>query len=84
VDRAPGLSVRLKLTLSYAASLMLAGALLLAARGRVVSADEPLERVWDEAADPFTTTVKSTINRLRAKLGEPPVIVTVLQGGDRI
>ncbi|HXA30087.1 MAG TPA: HAMP domain-containing sensor histidine kinase [Candidatus Angelobacter sp.] len=31
MDRAPGLSVRLKLTLSYAAFLMLAGALLLAA-----------------------------------------------------
>ena len=57
---------------------------LLAARGRVVSAEELLERVWDEEADPFTTTVKSTINRLRAKLGEPPVIVTVPQGGYRI
>jgi DNA-binding response OmpR family regulator len=57
---------------------------LLAAQGRVVSPEELLERVWDEAADPFTTTVKSTINRLRAKLGEPPVIVTVTQGGYRI
>ena len=57
---------------------------LLAAGGRVVSAEELLERVWDEAADPFTTTVKSTINRLRAKLGEPPVIATVPQGGYRI
>jgi DNA-binding response OmpR family regulator len=57
---------------------------LLAAGGRVVSAEELLERVWDEAADPFTTTVKSTINRLRAKLGEPSMIVTVPQGGYRI
>jgi len=57
---------------------------LLAAQGRVVSAEELLERVWDEAADPFTTTVKSTINRLRAKLGQPPVIVTVPQGGYRL
>jgi DNA-binding response OmpR family regulator len=57
---------------------------LLAARGRVVSAEELLERVWDEEADPFTTTVKSTINRLRAKLGEPPVITTVQGGGYRI
>jgi DNA-binding response OmpR family regulator len=57
---------------------------LLAARGRVVSAEELLERVWDEAADPFTTTVKATINRLRAKLGDPPVIETVPQGGYRI
>ncbi len=56
---------------------------LLAAQGRVVSAEELLERVWDEAADPFTTTVKATINRLRAKLGAP-VIETVPQGGYRI
>jgi DNA-binding response OmpR family regulator len=57
---------------------------LLAAGGRVVSAEELLERVWDEAADPFTTTVKATINRLRAKLGAPPVIETVPQSGYRI
>ena len=57
---------------------------LLAAQGRVVSAEELLERVWDEAADPFTTTVKATINRLRSKLGEPPVIHTVPQGGYRV
>jgi DNA-binding response OmpR family regulator len=57
---------------------------LLAARGRVVSAEELLERVWDEAADPFTTTVKATINRLRAKLGDPPAIETVPHGGYRI
>jgi DNA-binding response OmpR family regulator len=57
---------------------------LLGAGGRVVSAEELLERVWDEEADPFTTTVKSTINRLRTKLGDPPVIVTVPQGGYRI
>ena len=57
---------------------------LLAARGRVVSAEELLERVWDEAADPFTTTVKATINRLRAKLGEPSLIETVPRTGYRI
>jgi DNA-binding response OmpR family regulator len=57
---------------------------LLAAQGRVVAAEELLERVWDEAADPFTTTVKATINRLRQKLGDPPVIETVPQGGYRI
>ncbi|GAA4499765.1 response regulator transcription factor [Actinoallomurus oryzae] len=57
---------------------------LLAADGRAVSAEELLERVWDEAADPFTTTVKATINRLRAKLGAPPVIETVPQAGYRI
>jgi DNA-binding response OmpR family regulator len=57
---------------------------LLTGQGRVVPAEELLERVWDEAADPFTTTVKATINRLRAKLGDPPVIETVPQGGYRI
>jgi len=57
---------------------------LLASGGRVVSAEELLDRVWDEAADPFTTAVKTTIRRLRAKLGDPPVIHTVRQGGYRI
>ena len=47
-------------------------------------AEELLERVWDEAADPFTTAVKTTIHRLRAKLGDPPVIRTVREGGYRI
>ncbi len=58
--------------------------LLLAADGRVISAEEVLERVWDEAANPFTTTVKTTIGRLRAKLGQPPMIETVREGGYRI
>jgi len=57
---------------------------LLGAAGRIVSAEELLERVWDENADPFTTTVKVTIRRLRAKLGEPPLIETVSHGGYRI
>jgi DNA-binding response OmpR family regulator len=57
---------------------------LLAADGRVVSAEELLERVWDEAVNPFTSTVKTTIGRLRSKLGEPPVIETVREGGYRI
>ena len=57
---------------------------LLAAGGRVVSAEELLERVWDEMADPFTTAVKSTVRRLRAKLGDPPAIGTVREGGYRI
>jgi DNA-binding response OmpR family regulator len=57
---------------------------LLAADGRAVSAEELLMRVWDEAANPFTTTVKTTIARLRAKLGEPSLIETVREGGYRI
>jgi len=58
--------------------------LLLAAGGIVVPAEELLERVWDEAANPFTNTVKMTVSRLRAKLGDPPVITTVAQAGYRI
>jgi DNA-binding response OmpR family regulator len=58
--------------------------LLLSAQGRVVSAEELLSRVWDEAADPFTGAVKVTISRLRAKLGDPPVIETVAKAGYRI
>jgi DNA-binding response OmpR family regulator len=57
---------------------------LLVAEGRPVSAEELLERVWDQAIDPFTTTVKATINRLRAELGDPPVIETVRERGYRI
>jgi DNA-binding response OmpR family regulator len=57
---------------------------LLAADGRPVSAEELLEQVWDAAADPFTSTVKTTIRRLRAKLGDPPVIETVRESGYRI
>jgi DNA-binding response OmpR family regulator len=52
--------------------------------GRVISSEELLERVWDDAADPFTTAVKTTVRRLRAKLGEPPVIHTVRESGYRI
>jgi DNA-binding response OmpR family regulator len=44
--------------------------LLLAAQSRVVSAEELLERVWDEMADPFTSSVKVTVSRLRRKLKE--------------
>jgi DNA-binding response OmpR family regulator len=58
--------------------------LLLSARGRVVPAEELLERVWDEMADPFTTAVKVTMSRLRGKLGDPPVIETIPQAGYRI
>jgi DNA-binding response OmpR family regulator len=57
---------------------------LLAAQGRVLTVGDLLEGVWDEMADPFTGTVKVTISRLRAKLGEPPVIQTVPPGGYRI
>ncbi len=57
---------------------------LLAAGGRIVSAEELLERVWDSEADPFTTAVKTTIRRLRLKLGDPPLVHTVREGGYRV
>ncbi|WP_328551825.1 MULTISPECIES: response regulator transcription factor [unclassified Streptomyces] len=57
---------------------------LLSRAGAVTSTEELLERVWDERANPFTNTVKTTVGRLRAKLGEPPLIETVREGGYRI
>jgi DNA-binding response OmpR family regulator len=58
--------------------------ILLGARGRVVSSEQLLDKVWDEAANPFTQAVKTTMSRLRAKLGPPPVIETVAKSGYRI
>ncbi|HEX4033740.1 MAG TPA: response regulator transcription factor [Solirubrobacteraceae bacterium] len=57
---------------------------LLASQDRILSSEELLERVWDEHTDPFTTAVKTTIRRLRAKLGDPPMIHTVRESGYRI
>jgi DNA-binding response OmpR family regulator len=57
---------------------------LLAAGDRLVPAEELLTQVWDEHADPFTTTVRTTVGRLRGKLGGPPLIETVREGGYRI
>jgi DNA-binding response OmpR family regulator len=57
---------------------------LLAAQGRAVSAEELLERVWDQHADPFTAAVKITVSRLRAKLGDPQLISTVPRSGYQI
>ncbi|GLY84776.1 response regulator transcription factor [Actinoallomurus iriomotensis] len=57
---------------------------LMRARGSTVSAEELLERAWDENTDPFTTVVKVTIRKLRVKLGDPPAIVTVPGGGYRL
>ena len=50
---------------------------LVSARGGVVSAEDLLERAWDENADPFTNAVRITISTLRKRLGEPWVIETV-------
>ena len=58
--------------------------ILLVASGRAVSAEELLERAWDEFTDPFTNTVRVTVMKLRRKLGEPPVIETLPSAGYRI
>jgi DNA-binding response OmpR family regulator len=57
---------------------------LMAADGATVSAEELLERVWDEHVDPFTNVVRMTIMTLRRKLGEPAVIDTVIGVGYRM
>jgi len=54
---------------------------LLGAQGQVVSSEELLERVWDEHTDPFTNAIRITIMTLRRKLGDPPVIDTVVGVG---
>ena len=54
------------------------------AQGAVVSTEELLARAWDEHIDPFTTAVKVTMSKLRTKLGDPPVIVTVPGSGYRM
>jgi DNA-binding response OmpR family regulator len=57
---------------------------LLAADGAAVSAEQLLEQVWDEFADPFTNTVAVTVGRLRRKLGPPAIIETQVGSGYRI
>jgi two-component system, OmpR family, response regulator VanR len=57
---------------------------LVAAEGGVVSAEELLERAWDEHADPFTNAVRITVSALRKRLGEPGLIATVAGVGYRI
>ena len=57
---------------------------LVAAEGGVVSAEELLERAWDENADPFTNAVRITVSALRKRLGEPWIIATVAGAGYRI
>ena len=57
---------------------------LVAAEGGVVSAEELLERAWDQNADPFTNAVRITVSALRKRLGEPWIIATVAGAGYRI
>ena len=90
----------MKLTLSYAGFIMLAGALLLAVVWvfllryvpEVLAGPGPhspdrselLERAWDANADPFTNAVRITVSGLRRRLGEPGIIATVAGAGYRI
>jgi DNA-binding response OmpR family regulator len=57
---------------------------LMGADGATVSAEELLERVWDEHTDPFTNVVRMTIMTLRRKLGEPLAVETVIGVGYRM
>lgn len=57
---------------------------LMRAERRVVSAEDLLEQAWDEHADPFTNSVRTTVMTLRRKLGEPPLIHTVPRVGYRL
>jgi DNA-binding response OmpR family regulator len=57
---------------------------LVRADGELVSAEQLLDRVWDENADPFTGAVRTVIKNLRAKLGEPDPIRTVTGRGYRL
>ena len=54
--------------------------LLVAAAGGVLSAEELLEKAWDEHADPFTNAVRITVSTLRKRLGDPALIETVPWG----
>jgi DNA-binding response OmpR family regulator len=57
---------------------------LLAASGRVVSAEELLDRVWDEQLDAASNVVRVTVMTLRRKLGDPQPIETVVGQGYRL
>ncbi|GGM33042.1 DNA-binding response regulator [Longimycelium tulufanense] len=57
---------------------------LMRAEGTLVSSEQLLRLAWDEHADPFTNAVRVALSKLRAKLGEPPVIETVPGAGYRI
>jgi DNA-binding response OmpR family regulator len=84
LDRAQRLATRAGRELSLTRKELGVLEVLLAADGAVVSAEELLERAWDENADPFTRTVAVTLGRLRRKLGEPELIETVVGAGYRV
>ena len=57
---------------------------LMRSAGEVVSAEELLEKAWDEHADPFTNAVRVAVMTLRRKLGDPPILQTVPRVGYRL
>ncbi|TDC61237.1 response regulator transcription factor [Micromonospora sp. KC207] len=57
---------------------------LMRAEGAAVSAEELLEKAWDEHIDPFTNAVRVTMMTLRKKLGSPAVIETLSGVGYRL
>lgn len=79
-QRATRSGTDLRLTLREFAVLTV----LVRAEGRIVSSEELLERAWDEHADPFTTSVRVMVSRLRAKLGSPDPITTIVGKGYRL
>jgi DNA-binding response OmpR family regulator len=84
VDRARHRASRGSLSLSLTRKEFGVLEMLLAADGVIVSAEELLEHVWDSHADPFSNVVSVTMTRLRRKLGDPPLIETVVGKGYRM
>ena len=81
LDPARGLATRAGRALELSQKEQAVLRILMAADGAIVSAEELLERAWDENADPFTNTVRVTVSNLRRKLGEPALIETVTGAG---
>ena len=81
LDPARGLATRAGRALELSQKELAVLRILMAADGAIVSAEELLERAWDENADPFTNTVRVTVSNLRRKLGEPALIETVTGAG---
>jgi DNA-binding response OmpR family regulator len=84
VDRARHRATRGEHTLALTRKEFGVLEMLLAANGAVVSAEELLEHVWDVNTDPFSKIITVTLTRLRRKLGQPPLIETVVGKGYRI
>jgi DNA-binding response OmpR family regulator len=84
VDRARHRALRASRPLSLTRKEFGILELLLAADGALVSAEDLLEHVWDANVDPFSNIVSVTIARLRRKLGDPPLIETIVGKGYRI